>query len=244
MSTIEYLSEQLQQRFGEKIQFSAIAQDQLTIEILCGDAKEIFLALRDEAPFQFDQLMDICGVDYLYYGMSQWETENTTFTGFGRAVEPFLLGARAARPQGLRSNPSQTSGLSADEPSALPGRFAVVYHLLSLPLNQRVRVRILAEAETPCVNSVIDIWPSANWFEREAFDLYGIVFDGHSDLRRILTDYGFVGHPFRKDFPLIGEVEMRYDAEAQRCIYEPVSIQPRTLVPKVIRKDARYVRPA
>src|SRR5207247_2004151 len=119
-------------------------------------------------------------------------------------------------------------------------RFGVVYHLLSYQHNHRVRLRAFADGEPPMVDSVIDIWESANWFEREVFDLYGILFKGHPDLRRILTDYGFVGHPFRKDFPLIGNVEMRYDATLARCVYEPVSIRPRTLVPKVIRKDNRY----
>jgi NADH-quinone oxidoreductase subunit C len=119
-------------------------------------------------------------------------------------------------------------------------RFAVVYHLLSVTHNVRLRVKTYLDADRPIVDSVIGIWASANWFEREAFDLYGIMFAGHPDLRRILTDYGFIGHPFRKDFPLIGQVEMRYDPEQQRVIYEPVSIEPRTLVPRVIREDSRY----
>lgn len=121
-------------------------------------------------------------------------------------------------------------------------RFAVVYHLLSVTLNQRMRLKVFVEGEPPQVDSVIDIWPSVNWFEREAFDLFGILFKGHPDLRRILTDYGFIGHPFRKDFPLIGNVEMRYDASQKRVIYEPVSIERRTLVPKVIRHDNRYTQ--
>ena len=120
-------------------------------------------------------------------------------------------------------------------------RFAVAYHLLSVSNNQRVRLRARCEdMEDPIIDSVVDIWPGANWFEREAFDLFGILFTGHPDLRRILTDYGFIGHPFRKDFPLIGNVEVRYDADKQRVVYEPVSIEPRTLVPKVIRDDNRY----
>ncbi|MCW8982631.1 MAG: NADH-quinone oxidoreductase subunit C [Gammaproteobacteria bacterium] len=120
-------------------------------------------------------------------------------------------------------------------------RFAVVYHLLSIALNHRIRVRTFAEGEMPMVPSVVDIWSSANWFEREAFDMFGIVFDGHPDLRRILTDYGFIGHPFRKDFPISGHVEMRYDEEKRRVIYEPVSIDPRDQIPKVIRDDHRYM---
>ena len=120
-------------------------------------------------------------------------------------------------------------------------RFAVAYQLLSVTHNQRVRLRALCEdAEDPMIDSVVDVWPGANWFEREAFDLFGILFNGHPDLRRILTDYGFIGHPFRKDFPLIGNVEVRYDADKQRVVYEPVSIEPRTLVPHVIRDDTRY----
>jgi NADH-quinone oxidoreductase subunit C len=121
-------------------------------------------------------------------------------------------------------------------------RFAVVYHLLSIQHNMRLRLRVYAVGDLPRVDSVIGIWASANWFEREAFDLYGILFRGHPDLRRILTDYGFVGHPFRKDFPLIGQVEMRYDPEKRRVVYEPVSVEPRTLVPKVIREDNRLLR--
>jgi NADH-quinone oxidoreductase subunit C len=119
-------------------------------------------------------------------------------------------------------------------------RFAAVYHLLSITRNVRLRVKAFLDADRPIVDSVVGIWASALWFEREAFDLFGIMFRGHPDLRRLLTDYGFIGHPFRKDFPLIGQVEMRYDAEQQRVIYEPVSIEPRTLVPRVIREDSRY----
>ncbi len=222
MTDITALAEQIQQRFGEKITYSHIAQGQLTLEIPAAHFRTLCLALRDESPFQFNQLIDVCGVDYSRYGISEWETEKTTSTGFSRAVD--------------------RSGAEKVTPWTKP-RFAAVYHLLSLSHNHRIRLRVFAEGEPPTVDSVVDIWPSANWFEREAFDLFGIIFKGHPDLRRILTDYGFVGHPFRKDFPLIGQVEMRYDATLQRCIYEPVSIQPRTLVPKVIRTDARYVRP-
>jgi NADH-quinone oxidoreductase subunit C len=222
MTDITALTEQIQQRFGEQITYSAIAQGQLTLEVSAVHAHALFLALRDESHFQFNQLIDVCGIDYLRHGISEWETEKTTSTGFSRAVD--------------------RSGAEKIKPWTKP-RFAAVYHLLSLVHNHRIRLRVFAEGEPPTVDSVVDIWPSANWFEREAFDLFGIVFKEHPDLRRILTDYGFVGHPFRKDFPLIGQVEMRYDATLQRCIYEPVSIQPRTLVPKVIRTDARYIRP-
>ena len=124
-----------------------------------------------------------------------------------------------------------------------PDRFAVAYHLLSVKNNHRVRLKVFASGEVPLVDSVIPVWSSANWFEREAFDLFGIVFEGHPDLRRILTDYGFVGHPFRKDFPLSGNVEMRYDPEKGRVVYQPVSIEARNMVPRVIREDHRYVTP-
>lgn len=175
--------------------------------------------LRDAAAFQFDMLIDVCGVDYADYGMSYWRTNETTETGFNRGVEE----------EGQR--------VMAWEKS----RFASVYHLLSVARNQRVRLKVYLD-ESLVVPSVIDIWKSADWFERESYDLFGIIYEGHPDLRRILTDYGFKGHPFRKDFPLIGEVEMHYDAKEKRCVYAPVSIEPRTLVPKVIRKDNRYVK--
>lgn len=221
MTDITFLSTQIQQRFGDIIDAHYLAQEELTLEVPAPQMRTLCLALRDEPIFGFNQLMDVCGVDYLHYGLSEWETENTTHTGFSRAVE---------------------SGIEKINPWTKP-RFAAVYQLLSISNNHRIRLRAFANDDSPQLDSVVDIWPSANWFEREAFDLYGIVFTGHPDLRRILTDYDFMGHPFRKDFPLIGQVEMRYDATQQRCIYEPVSIQPRTLVPKVIRSDTRYVRP-
>ncbi len=198
------------------------ALNEITMIVPANNIVEISKILRDKKDFQFDMLVDVCGVDYLHYGMSEWQTEETTLTGFSRATD----------------RGHQEKEIKWEKP-----RFAVVYHLLSLPLNQRLRVRTYVEGEPPVIDSVIDIWPSANWFEREAFDLFGILFKGHPDLRRILTDYGFIGHPFRKDFPLIGNVEMRYDAKLNRCVYEPVSIQPRTLVPKTIRVDSRYLSP-
>lgn len=222
MSDIQQLTELIQQRFAEQLSTAVVAKGELTVELPVQHLREVCQALRDETPFQFTQLIDICGVDYLKYGISEWETEDTTFTGFSRAVD--------------------TSGAEKIL-SWQKGRFAVVYHLLSLLHNQRVRLRVFPDADAMQVDSVLDIWASADWYEREAFDLFGISFKGHPDLRRILTDYGFIGHPFRKDFPLIGQVEMRYDATLKRCIYEPVSIQPRTLVPKVIRQDNRYIHP-
>ncbi len=215
---IETLQQNLIERFGSHILSHTVQHEQLTIEVSLEELHAICLALRDDAQFHFAQLIDVCGVDYLHYGQSEWHTHDVTLSGYSRGVDEV---------------PVQTP-VTWDKP-----RFAVVYHLLSLEHNCRLRVRVFPTGEPPRV--VYDIWESANWFEREAFDLFGILFVGHPDLRRILTDYGFIGHPFRKDFPLIGKVEMRYDATLQRCVYEPVSIQPRTLVPKVIRDDNRYV---
>jgi NADH-quinone oxidoreductase subunit C len=175
--------------------------------------------LRDGPQLRFEQLMDLSGLDYLHYGRDEWQTESATRSGFSRG--------RVARTE-------------APDPQA-PGRFAVVYNLLSVSLNQRLRLAVTCpDSAEPVIDSVVDVSASANWFEREAFDLYGILFRGHPDLRRILTDYGFIGHPFRKDFPLSGNVEVQYDPDKQRVVYQPVSITPRVLVPKVIRHDHRY----
>jgi len=197
-----------------------------TIEVSAKDLHSLCLALRDEPDFLFEQLIDLCGVDYLSFGDIEWVTEDATGKGFSRGVN--------------RNFDGTITHVGEDEQSNQK-RFAVVYHLLSIKHNIRVRVKTYLPAHSPIVDSVTDIWSSANWYEREAFDLYGILFDSHSDLRRILTDYGFIGHPFRKDFPLLGNVEMRYDTEKQRVIYEPVSVQSRTLVPKVKRDDHRYL---
>ncbi|HUF73989.1 MAG TPA: NADH-quinone oxidoreductase subunit C [Gammaproteobacteria bacterium] len=192
------------------------------------DLSECCLKLRDEPDLGFEMLMDVCGVDYLGYGRDEWHTEEASATGFSRGVERDP-GAPAARLGELEAE------------YRAPRRFAVVYHLLSIRHNRRLRLKVFcADDERPQVPSVTSVWGSADWFEREAFDLFGILFRGHPDLRRLLTDYGFIGHPFRKDFPLIGNVEMRYDPEKGRVVYEPVQIEPRTLVPKVIRDDARY----
>jgi NADH-quinone oxidoreductase subunit C len=192
--------------------------DELCYEVQPDKLKEACLALRDTAGLKFEVLIDLAGIDYLEYGDTEWKTYSATATGFSRGVN---RGARLAPHDGAR--------------------FAVAYQLLSISHNQRVRLRSrCVDAEDPMIDSVVDVWPGANWFEREAFDLFGILFSGHPDLRRILTDYGFIGHPFRKDFPLIGNVEVRYDAEKQRVVYEPVTIEPRTLVPRVIRNDNRY----
>ncbi|MBA2654235.1 MAG: NADH-quinone oxidoreductase subunit C [Gammaproteobacteria bacterium] len=221
MAEISTLLEHLQNTFAEKISRYFIIADELTIEIPAEDIRPICYELRDNAFFGFDMLMDLCGVDYSAYGFDEWEKESATLSGFSRGV----LSKPESMPEELKPK----------------SRFAVVYHLLSIKNNHRLSVRVYVDNDYPIVDSVIDVWNSADWYEREAFDLYGILFKDHPDLRRLLTDYGFIGHPFRKDFPLIGNVEMRYDATAQRCIYEPVSIIPRTLVPKVIREDHRYI---
>jgi len=195
------------------------AMHELTLILPKTHVLAVLQILKEHPDLLFEQLIDVCGVDYLHYGCSQWATVSTTLTGFSRAVEPSLSDKNASEPNQLK-------------------RFAVVYHLLSLSLNHRLRVKVFVDdAASVRVASVVPLWPAANWFEREAFDLFGILFDGHPDLRRILTDYGFVGHPFRKDFPLSGDVEVRYDAAQERVIYEPVDIEPRVLVPKVIRKS-------
>ncbi|MEO5961916.1 MAG: NADH-quinone oxidoreductase subunit C [Thermomonas sp.] len=193
------------------------------------------VALREE--FGFDTFIDLCGVDYLSYGNDEWDTDGVTSEGFSRGVE----GQGPGRFKWGEQPSHQVAEPGSVEVDALAGkRYAVVLHLLSLQHNQRVRVRCFAaDNGMPLVKTITTVWPGANWFEREAFDLFGIIFEGHPDLRRILTDYGFVGHPFRKDFPLIGNVEVRYDAEKQRVIYEPVSsVEPRVTVPRVIRDDA------
>jgi NADH-quinone oxidoreductase subunit C len=218
----ETLAARIEERFGEQATRVASSCGELTIEVDKDDLLTVAIALRNEPEFGFEMLMDVCGVDYLHYGDVEWTTSSATETGFSRGVErkPVILD-------------------EADEFD--PRRFAAVYHLLSLRHNTRLRMRVFTgTGNPPIIRSVVDIWNSANWFEREAFDLYGILFEGHPDLRRILTDYGFIGHPFRKDFPLIGNVEVSYDADKGRVAYKPVSIEPRTLVPRVIRDDNRY----
>jgi len=188
----EALKDAIVAALGDKIKTAVIALDEVTIEVAAADYLAAMQILRDAPACRFEQLVDLCGVDYSTYGDGTWD--------------------------GLR--------------------YGVVSHLLSVSLNQRVRVRVFCpDDDAPLVASVADIWNSANWYEREAFDLYGIVFEGHNDLRRILTDYGFIGHPFRKDFPISGHVEMRYDAERRRVVYEPVTIEPREITPRIIRED-------
>ena len=194
---LENLASALQQVLGDKIKSITTALGEVTIVVGASDYLSAMQALRDDEATRFEQLIDLCGLDYQQYGDGRWE------------------GAR----------------------------FAVVSHLLSVKHNWRVRVRTFApDDDMPIVASVTSVWPAANWFEREAFDLFGILFDGHDDLRRILTDYGFIGHPFRKDFPISGYVEMRYDPEQKRVIYQPVTIEPRENVPRVIREENYGVR--
>jgi len=197
---------------------------ELTYEVASDRLLEAATLLRDGTGLKFEMCMDVCGVDYLEHGKAEWKTQNATASGFSRGVSRFVA------PDGTPAE------------SLAPGRrFAVVYHLLSISLNQRLRLRVFCADDTqPMVDSVTGIWASADWFERETFDMFGILFRGHPDLRRLLTDYGFIGHPFRKDFPLSGNVEVRYDPEKGRVVYQPVSIDPRVLVPKVIRHDNRY----
>jgi len=189
---LEKLQENIQAALGSQLTKTTLDVGELTIECKPADLLAVCKTLRDDAGLKFEQLIDLCGVDYADYGEGTW------------------------------------TGL----------RFAVVYHFLSISLNHRIRLRVFAaDDDFPVLPTAVELWPAANWFEREAFDLYGIMFEGHPDLRRLLTDYGFVGHPFRKDFPMIGNVEMRYDPEQQRVIYQPVSIELRNNVPRIIRGE-------
>ncbi len=201
-----------------------------------GDWLELCRALRDE--FGFESLVDLCGVDYLGHGSDEWDTEVSS-EGFSRGVEGRGPGRFRFGEAPSRQAADGEGGAGIPVPTR---RFAVVAQLLSIQHNRRVAVKCFAPSEDlPVMSSLTGLWPVANWFEREAFDLFGVIFEGHPDLRRILTDYGFVGHPFRKDFPLIGNVEVRYDAERKRVVYEPVtSVEPRVGVPRVVRDDARF----
>ncbi|MDD9863221.1 MAG: NADH-quinone oxidoreductase subunit C [Gammaproteobacteria bacterium] len=215
------LAERLRLRAGDLLRDCRQGEDMAVA--VCEPAALLPLCklLRDDPEFAFEQLSDLCGVDYAAYGDVEWETTGSTRTGFSRGVSP-----------------------DARQGSAPAGpRFAVVYHLLSLRRNRRLRLRCPLAEEPPRVNSVTPVWSSANWYEREAFDLFGILFEGHPDLRRLLTDYGFCGHPFRKDFPLVGHVEVRYDPDRGRVVQEPVTIENRVLVPRVIRDEGRHRRP-
>jgi NADH-quinone oxidoreductase subunit C len=224
------LAGQVEARLGGKIERLPTAAAELGYAVAADSLVECCEILRDEAPFRFEVLVDLCGVDYLHYGRDEWDTHDATGTGFSRGV---VRGATDTE------GPPEAAPVEASY--APKTRFAVVYHLLSVAHNQRLRLKVFCPDDArPIVPSVQTVWAAADWYEREAFDLFGILFRGHPDLRRLLTDYGFIGHPFRKDFPLIGNLEMRYDPEKGRVVYEPVSIEPRTLVPKVIREDNRY----
>ena len=204
---MKQLKKQLIKAFGKNSISEAF--EELTLVINSEDVIDVCKQLRDD--FNFSILIDLCGIDYLTYGESDWNG-NASSSGFSRARQ------------------AQQSSVYKEQ------RFGVIYHLLSVEDNQRLRVKALLSLDNLMIQSVTNIWNSADWFEREAFDLFGILFENHTDLRRILTDYGFVGHPLRKDFPMIGEVEMRYDEELGRVVYEPVSIEPNVNVPRVIRK--------
>ncbi|MFT4058820.1 MAG: NADH-quinone oxidoreductase subunit C [Legionella sp.] len=219
MTRIDNLVEKLKTELASKVTNVTVAYNEITIECSIANLETLMLELRDIDAFSFDQLIDLCAVDYLLYGEYDWETDSATESGFSRGVER-----------------QEAKAYIMDKP-----RFAVVYHLLSTKKNQRIRAKVFVDEKHAIVPSVHHIWKGANWFEREAYDLYGILFEDHPDLRRILTDYGFIGYPFRKDFPLSGQVEMRYDAKLQKVIYAPVDIVPRVLVPKVIRNDNRYM---
>jgi NADH-quinone oxidoreductase subunit C len=195
MTKLEHLSSQLKLALNDQLSLINSALGEITIECKAENLVAVCTKLRNHGELKFEQLIDLCGVDFSEYGEGRWQ------------------GAR----------------------------FAVVLHLLSISLNQRVRLKVFAnDDDFPVLPTLVDVWPAANWFEREAFDLFGIMFENHPDLRRILTDYGFIGHPFRKDFPMIGNVEMRYDPEQQRVIYQPVSIEMRNNVPRIIRDEGSH----
>ncbi|HXL84650.1 MAG TPA: NADH-quinone oxidoreductase subunit C [Casimicrobiaceae bacterium] len=206
----ETIAASLTAAFGARLGGVTVALNELTAVVHAADLVDTMRGLRDRPELSFEMLIDLCGVDYSAYG--------------GEKADILYSSSDATPPEPIvRPHPN---------------RFAVVYHLLSLTHNTRLRVRSFAvDDDFPVLPSVIDVWPGANWYEREAFDFYGIMFAGHPDLRRILTDYGFVGHPFRKDFPLSGHVEMRYDPEQGRVIYQPVTIEPREVTPRIIREE-------
>jgi NADH-quinone oxidoreductase subunit C len=221
MDAIERLAKQVEAQLEARARRVPALPDELCYELDPATLLESCRTLRDAPELRFEMLMDLAGIDYSEFRKDDWQTQSATRTGF----------SRARLPEEEIVPPVPVEG----------ARFAVIYQLLSITHNQRVRLRVKCPDESaPVVDSVVEVWAGANWFEREAFDLFGILFRGHPDLRRILTDYGFVGHPFRKDFPLIGNVEVRYDPERHRVVYQPVSIEPRVLVPKVIREDNRY----
>ncbi|WP_119329411.1 NADH-quinone oxidoreductase subunit C [Cysteiniphilum halobium] len=219
MSLTQEFIDDLTNDFDSQFIATTFQYDELTVEIAKDNLIKVMTRLKNV--FKFEQLVDVSGVDYLSFGEDEWKTQSATSSGFSRGVVK--------------------GELLHKESNKAKKRFAVVYHLMSLALNIRLRVKVYLNEYDLMLPSVVDIWPSANWNEREAFDMFGFIFTGHPDLRRILTDYGFVGHPFRKDFPQSGYVEMRYDEAQKRVVYEPVEIDPRVNAPKVIRQDNRYL---
>ena len=231
----EALIAALRSALADKLAGLTERQGEVTIVVGPDDLLAACSILRDQPELRFGQLIDLCGMDYsAYAGALPGSLQDSLQDSTVREPEERPQGAgTAASSTGSSGQPIATSARSEER-----GRYAVVYHLLSIVHNRRVRLRTFAaDDEFPVVASVTGIWPAANWYEREAFDLLGIVFTGHPDLRRILTDYGFVGHPFRKDFPVSGTVEMRYDPDQQRVIYQPVTIEPREIVPRTIRAE-------
>ena len=227
-ASTQSLEDSLRDILGPRLERLETHRGQLTAVISAEHWLDTAGLLRDEPALCFEQLTDLCGIDYLGYGDDEWETGEATGHGFSRGVD--ALG------------PGRFTWADRPEAGDFPNRFAVVVHLISLKHNRRLRLRCYApDDELPVIPSLVDVWASVNWYEREAFDLFGIVFEGHPDLRRIMTDYGFIGHPFRKDFPLIGNVTVRYDEDKGRVVYEPVEIEPRVGVPRVVRRDSRYV---
>ena len=226
----QQLADALRAAFGERVDSVVVEFNEVTVEVAAENLLAIATELRDDSQFQFQQLLDVCGVDYSQFGHDEWITEDASRAGFSRGVAAAGSSGRLQFGDELESLTPQGR------------RFAAVYHLISYAHNRRLRLRVFAsDDDFPMVPTVTGIWASADWYEREAFDLFGILFSGHPDLRRILTDYGFVGHPFRKDFPMVGNVEMRYDPERERVVYEPVTIEARVLVPRVKRQDHRYL---
>lgn len=226
----QQLADALRAAFGDRVDSVVVGFNEVTLEVAADNLLAVATELRDDSQFQFQQLLDVCGVDYSQFGRDEWITEDASRAGFSRGVTAAASSGRLQFGDELESLTPQGR------------RFAAVYHLISYAHNRRLRLRVFAsDDDFPMVPTVTGIWASADWYEREAFDLFGILFSDHPDLRRILTDYGFVGHPFRKDFPLVGNVEMRYDPERERVVYEPVSIEARVLVPRVKRQDHRYL---
>ncbi|MBS0193309.1 MAG: NADH-quinone oxidoreductase subunit C [Proteobacteria bacterium] len=242
--TVNTLVDRLRSRFGERVLTARVAHGEAMLEVAPADWLAVALDLRDK--FGFEVAVDLCGVDYLGYGLDEWDTVAVSSEGFSRGVEGAGPGRFRWGESTEGQGPKKDVNDVAPEAEIAGGRFAVVLHLLSVGNNQRLRLRCRCDdVAVPVVASLTSVWPGLNWFEREAFDLFGIVFEGHPDLRRLLTDYGFVGHPFRKDFPLIGNVEVRYDPQSKRVVYEPVtSVEPRVNVPRVLREDSRYVTAA